>query len=50
VAEYTEVVKYAQFVLVAGRFERDGEVRNVVGDRFEELTYGRLTHVSRDFR
>jgi error-prone DNA polymerase len=50
VAEYTEVVKYAQFVLVAGRFERDGEVRNVVGDRFEELSYGRLTHVSRDFR
>jgi error-prone DNA polymerase len=50
VAEYTEVVKYAQFVLVYGRFERDGDVRNVVGERFEELSYGRLTHVSRDFR
>ncbi len=44
-----EVVKFAPFVLVQGRFERDGQVINVVGRRFRELRVRRLTHTSRDF-
>ncbi|HET8650549.1 MAG TPA: error-prone DNA polymerase, partial [Gemmatimonadales bacterium] len=50
VEEFQEVVKYAPFLLVLGRFERDGEVRNVVGERFQELPMGRVNHRSRDFR
>ncbi len=45
-----EVVKFATFVLVQGRFERDGEVMNVVGRRFKELAMRRITYASRDFR
>ncbi len=45
-----EVVKFATFVLVQGRFERDGEVMNVVGRRFKELTMRRIRYASRDFR
>lgn len=45
-----EVVHFAPFILVRGRFERDGGVRNVVGRRFRELKARRLTHASRDFR
>jgi error-prone DNA polymerase len=45
-----EVVKFATFVLVQGRFERDGEVLNVVGRRFKELTMRRIQYASRDFR
>jgi hypothetical protein len=45
-----EVVKFATFVLVQGRFERDGEVMNVVGRRFRELKMQRIQYASRDFR
>jgi error-prone DNA polymerase len=46
-----EVVKFAPFVLVLGRFEKDGPVMNVVGRRFRALEVGQpLTHASRDFR
>ncbi|HEU5171186.1 MAG TPA: error-prone DNA polymerase [Gemmatimonadales bacterium] len=45
-----EVVKFATFVLVQGRFERDGPVMNVVGRRFKELKLGRIAYASRDFR
>ncbi len=48
--EFREVVRFAPFIVVLGRFERDGEVRNVVGRRFKELQVRRLTHVSRSFR
>ncbi len=50
VAEYGEVVRFAPFVVVLGRFERDGEVRNVVARRLKELQVRPLTHASRDFR
>jgi error-prone DNA polymerase len=49
-AEYSEVVKFAPFVVVLGRFERDGEVRNVVSRRLKELQVRRLTHTARSFR
>ena len=49
-AEYAEVVKFAPFVVVLGRFERDGEVRNVVSRRLKELQVRRLTHTARSFR
>ena len=45
-----EVVKFATFVLVQGRFERDGEVMNVVGRRFRDLKMQRIQYASRDFR
>ena len=45
-----EVVKFATFVLVQGRFERDGEVMNVVGRRFKELSMRAIEYASRDFR
>ena len=50
VKEYHDIVKYAPFILVLGRFEKDGEVRNVVGERFEELKAGPEVQKSRDFR
>lgn len=49
-AEYAEIVSFAPFVLVLGRFERDGEVRNVVGRRFKLLETRALTHTARSFR
>jgi error-prone DNA polymerase len=49
-AEFAEVVKFAPFVVVLGRFERDGEVRNVVSRRLKELQVRRLTHAARSFR
>ncbi|MGH7518114.1 MAG: DNA polymerase III subunit alpha, partial [Gemmatimonadales bacterium] len=45
-----EVVKFATFLLVQGRFERDGEVMNVVGRRFKELKMRPIQYASRDFR
>jgi error-prone DNA polymerase len=45
-----EVVKFATFVLVQGRFERDGEVMNVIGRRFKELSMRRIRYASRNFR
>jgi error-prone DNA polymerase len=51
VEENREAVKFAPFLLVRGRVERDGAVLNVVGRKFRELAVRhRLTHVSRDFR
>jgi error-prone DNA polymerase len=50
VEENREVVKFALFVLVQGRFERDGPVMNVVGRRFRALQTEELAYVSRDFR
>jgi error-prone DNA polymerase len=49
VEENREVVKFALFVLVQGRFERDGPVMNLVGRRFRELRTKELAYVSRDF-
>jgi len=49
VEEYSDVVKFSTFVKVDGKFERDGDVRNVVGKRFTELHVARLTHASRNF-
>jgi hypothetical protein len=36
-------------VVVQGRFERDGGVRNVIGRKFSELKVKQLVHASRDF-
>jgi error-prone DNA polymerase len=35
--ENRETVKFSQFLVVEGKFERDGAVMNVVGRRFREL-------------
>ncbi|MEO5510208.1 MAG: error-prone DNA polymerase, partial [Longimicrobiales bacterium] len=50
VDEYSEVVKFATFVVVQGRFEKDGNVLNVIGKRFKELEVKRLEHQARSFR
>jgi error-prone DNA polymerase len=50
VDEFSEVVKFATFVVVQGRFEKDGNVLNVVGKRFKELEVKRLEHRARSFR
>ncbi|HUQ47103.1 MAG TPA: DNA polymerase III subunit alpha, partial [Gemmatimonadaceae bacterium] len=50
VEEFSEVVKFATFVLVQGRFEKDGNVLNVVGKRFKELQVRQLEHRARSFR
>ncbi|HXE57950.1 MAG TPA: hypothetical protein VNK43_08110, partial [Gemmatimonadales bacterium] len=50
VAPNAEVVQHAPFLLVLGRFERAGAVRNVVGERFKAIAARPPTHASRDFR
>ena len=45
-----ETVNHSPFLLVEGRFERDGAVENVVGQRFRRLDARPLAHRSRDFR
>jgi error-prone DNA polymerase len=45
-----EVVKFELFLLVKGRFERDGMVMNVVGEKFRSLKARALAYASRDFR
>ena len=50
VDEFSEVVKFATFILVQGRFEKDGNVLNVVGKRFKELDVKHLEHRARSFR
>jgi error-prone DNA polymerase len=50
VEEFSEVVKFATFVIVQGRFEKDGNVLNVVGKRFKELSVKQLEHRARSFR
>lgn len=49
-ARYEPAVKRAPFLLVAGRFERNGPVLNVAGFRFKALDARRLAFQSRDFR
>jgi error-prone DNA polymerase len=50
VEKYSEVVKFATFVVVQGKFEKDGNVLNVVGQKFKELDVRRLEHTARSFR
>jgi error-prone DNA polymerase len=50
VEDNAEVVKYAPFIAVQGRFERDGQVMNVVGRRFRTLRTHEIATKSRDFR
>src|SRR5690606_32621720 len=45
-----ETVKYSPFLMVEGRFESEGAVKNVVGFRFQQVRVGELAHRSRDFR
>jgi error-prone DNA polymerase len=45
-----ETVKFSPFLLVEGRFEREGPVLNVVGRRFRRLDAPALAHRSHDFR
>jgi error-prone DNA polymerase len=44
-----DVIKGATFILVLGRFERDGQVMNVIGRKFATLEVGNLLHRSHDF-
>ena len=44
-----KVVKYAQFLLVRGRVEREGNAISVLGEEFAQLQAGELAHASRDF-
>ena len=44
-----EVVKYSPFLLVEGRFEREGPVINVIGFRFRQMKVAELAHRSHDF-
>lgn len=50
VERYGDIVKFAPFMIVEGKFERTGGAMNVVGSRFKELDGGRLVHGSHDFR
>jgi hypothetical protein len=50
VEEFSEVVMFATFVLVQGRFEEDGNVVNAGGKRSKELDVKRLGHRARGFR
>ena len=47
--EHREIVNGATFIVIDGRFERDGNVMNVVGFRFRELPRKGLVAKSRDF-
>ncbi len=48
-AQYREVVKFAPFLVVEGKFEREERVMNVVGWRFRELRTQKIASRSRDF-
>jgi DNA polymerase III alpha subunit len=50
VEKNSEVVKFATFVVVKGRFEKDGNVLNVIGEKFRELNVRHLEHTARSFR
>lgn len=50
VERYGDIVKFAPFLVVEGKFERDGGVVNIVGSKFKELDGGQLVHGSHDFR
>ncbi|MGI8766510.1 MAG: DNA polymerase III subunit alpha [Gemmatimonadaceae bacterium] len=47
--QYTDIIKFAQFVILEGKFERDGAGINVVGRRFKELNGGSLAHDAHSF-
>jgi error-prone DNA polymerase len=44
-----EVVRFAPFLVVEGRFEREESVLNVIGKRFRPLKAESLVYRSRDF-
>jgi len=48
--EHREIVNGSPFLLVEGRFERDGQVMNVVGRRFRKLIARPISYRSRDYR
>jgi error-prone DNA polymerase len=48
--ENRETVNHSPFLLVEGRFERDGRVLNLVGRRFRRLSAAPIAYRSRDFR
>ena len=50
VEKYSEVVKFATFIVVQGKFEKDGNVLNIVGQKFKELNVRHLEHTARSFR
>ena len=50
VQKYDDVVKFATFVVIQGRFEKDGNVLNVIGKKFKELNVRALEHRARSFR
>lgn len=50
VEAHAEVVKFAPFILVRGRLEREGRVINVVGRDFLALEASPVTHTARSFR
>jgi error-prone DNA polymerase len=49
VERYADPVKFASFLVVDGRFERDGNVMNVVGDSFRTLNVKGLVHQTHSF-
>jgi len=49
VERYADPVKFASFLVVDGRFERDGDVMNVVGEKFRPLNVKGLVHQTHDF-
>ena len=50
VEKFADVVKFAQFLVVEGFFEREGAVMNVVGRRFRPLDAEVLKHTSHNFK
>jgi error-prone DNA polymerase len=47
--KYRETVKFAQFMVIEGKLEREGAVVNVIGRRFRELRTKEIRVHSRDF-
>ncbi|MGQ0562248.1 MAG: helix-hairpin-helix domain-containing protein, partial [Gemmatimonadota bacterium] len=47
--QYREVVRFAPFMVIEGRFEREDRVMNVIGRRFRELKTREIAAQSRDF-
>lgn len=50
VAEYRDEVRHAVFILIAGRFQRDGPEVNVVAEKLRRLDEGGLVSQSHDFQ
>ena len=50
VEKYADVVKFSQFMVIEGLFEREGAVMNVVGRRFRTLDVAVLRHTSHNFK